>query len=60
MESTPSTVEELNSNVTDLTSGNRLPVYEVQEMPVERRLRAGRNLVACEGVLIEMERRKAA
>lgn len=44
----------------DLTNAALLPVYEVLEIPVERRLRSGRHLVEQNGIQVEFERRKAA
>lgn len=60
MESPATLVEEMNSNVINLTYAAVLPVYEVQEIPVERRLRPGKHLVEQNGVQVEIERRKAA
>jgi hypothetical protein len=60
MESPATTVEKMNSPVVNLTARHALPVYEVQELPVERRLRPGKYLVERNGRQVEVERRIAA
>lgn len=40
------------------TKGEQLPVYEVQELPVERRVQPGKFYVQANGELKEQERRK--
>jgi hypothetical protein len=60
MERSAETVEKLNSRVVNLTGLHSLPVYEVEEVPVERRLRPGKYLVERNGAQVEIERRIAA
>ena len=50
----------MNNGVTNPTPLRPLPVYEVEEFLVERRLRSGAHLIERNGVQIEMERRRAA
>ena len=57
MEGPAAPVEEVNSRVVSLTD---LPVYEVQEVWVERRLFPGKHRVIRDGVQVEVERRKTA
>ena len=40
------------------TSLPALPVYEVEEVPLERRLKAGKYYIIVDGKEIEFERRK--
>jgi hypothetical protein len=60
MESLGTFVEEMNNGVTNPTQSRALPVYEVEEFLVERRLRAGAYLIERNGVQVAMERRRAA
>ena len=59
MESPKPSVEEMNKRVVSLTEPDRLPVYQVEEVLAERRLRAGKHLVEQNGIRVEFERRKA-
>lgn len=59
MESPEPSVEEMNKRVVSLTEPDRLPVYQVEEVLAERRLRAGKHLVEQNGIRVEFERRKA-
>lgn len=59
MESPKTSVEEMNKRVVSLTEPDRLPVYQVEEVLAERRLRAGKHLIEQNGVRVELERRKA-
>ncbi len=58
MESPEPSVEEMNKRVVSLTEPDRLPVYQVEEVLAERRLRAGKHLVEQNGIRVEFERRK--
>ena len=59
MESPKPSVEEMNKRVVSLTEPDRLPVYQVEEVLAERRLRAGKHLIEQNGIRVELERRKA-
>ena len=59
MESPKTSVEEMNKRVVSLTEPDRLPVYQVEEVLAERRLRAGKHFIEQNGVRVELERRKA-
>ena len=59
MESPKTSVEEMNKRVVSLTEPDRLPVYQVEEVLAERRLRAGKHLIEQNGIRVEFERRKA-
>ena len=59
MESPEPSVEEMNKRVVSLTEPDRLPVYQVEEVLAERRLRAGKHLIEQNGIRVEFERRKA-
>lgn len=59
MESPKPSVEEMNKRVVSLTEPDRLPVYQVEEVLAERRLRAGKHLIEQNGIRVEFERRKA-
>jgi len=48
----------MNKRVVSLTEPDRLPVYQVEEVLAERRLRAGKHLVEQNGIRVEFERRK--
>jgi len=58
MESPKTSVEEMNKRVVSLTEPDRLPVYQVEEVLAERRLRAGKHLIEQNGIRVEFERRK--
>ena len=58
MEKPGTPVEEMNKRVASLTEEQSLPVYEVREIPAERRLCAGKYVVEGNGVQVELERRK--
>ncbi len=58
MESPEPSVEEMNKRVVSLTEPDRLPVYQVEEVLAERRLRAGKHLIEQNGIRVEFERRK--
>ncbi len=58
MEKPGTPVEEMNERVVNLTEKQPLPVYEVQEIPAERRMCAGKYVVEGNGVQVELERRK--
>jgi hypothetical protein len=58
MEKPGTPVEEMNKRVASLTQNLSLPVYEVREIPVERRLCAGKYVFEGNGVQVELERRK--
>ena len=59
MESPATSVEEMNKRVVSLTEPDRLPVYQVEEVLAERRLRTGKHLIEQNGIRVEFERRKA-
>jgi len=48
----------MNERVVNLTEKQSLPVYEVREIPAERRLCAGKYVVEANGVQVGLERRK--
>ena len=48
----------MNERVVNLTEKQPLPVYEVREIPVERRLCTGKYVIEGNGVQVELERRK--
>ena len=58
MEKPGTPVEEMNRRVASLTEELSLPVYEVREIPAERRLCAGKYVVEANGVQVGLERRK--
>ncbi len=60
MESLGTSVEKMNNGVTKPTQLRPLPVYEVEEFLVERRLRTGAYLIERNGVQVAAERRRAA
>ena len=49
----------MNKRVVNLTEPDRLPVYQVEEVLAERRLRTGKHLIEQNGIRVEFERRKA-
>jgi hypothetical protein len=49
----------MNKDVTEPTSRTPLPLYDVQELPVERRLHPGKHVVESNGAQASIDRRKS-